>query len=53
MPHDCIGSHFIYTYKNGWEYGLYVKNEDTIDYRIHNGRVGGLWIRDQKQILLK
>ncbi len=48
-----IGSHFIYTYENGWEYELYVKNEDTIDYRIHSGMVGERWVRDQKVDLVK
>lgn len=47
-----IGSHMIYTYENGWEYEIYIKNEDTIDYRIHSGMVGGRWVRDQKWIWL-
>ncbi len=42
-----VGRHFIYTYDNGWQYELYVKNETTIDYRIHSGMVGGRWVRDQ------
>lgn len=42
-----VGLHFIYTYANGWQYELYVKNERTIDYRIHSGMVGGRWVRDQ------
>ena len=41
-----LGSHFIYTYANGWEYEFYVKNADTVDYRIHSGMVGGRWVRD-------
>jgi Phenolic acid decarboxylase len=48
-----IGSHFIYTYANGWKYELYVKNENTIDYRIHSGMVGGRWVKDQKVDLVK
>lgn len=48
-----IGSHMIYTYENGWEYEIYIKNEDTIDYRIHSGMVGGRWVRDQKVNLVK
>jgi phenolic acid decarboxylase len=43
-----IGQHFIYTYVNGWQYELYVKNASTIDYRIHSGMVGGRWVKDQK-----
>ena len=27
---DFIGSHFIYTYDNGWEYEWYCKNDHTI-----------------------
>lgn len=50
---NFLGSHFIYTYENGWEYELYVKNEDTIDYRIHSGMVGGRWVRDQKVDIVK
>ncbi len=42
-----IGKHFIYTYDNGWQYEFYIKNERTIDYRIHSGMVGGRWMRDQ------
>ncbi|MDR5896139.1 phenolic acid decarboxylase [Larsenimonas suaedae] len=43
-----IGHHVIYTYDNGWQYELYLKNADTIDYRIHGGMVGGRWVKDQK-----
>lgn len=48
-----ISDHMIYTYENGWEYEIYIKNEDTIDYRIHSGMVGGRWVRDQKVNLAK
>jgi phenolic acid decarboxylase len=43
-----VGKHFIYTYANGWQYEMYVKNEETIDYRIHSGPVGGRWVKDQQ-----
>lgn len=36
-----VGHRFIYTYANGWQYEMYVKNATTIDYRIHTGHVGG------------
>jgi phenolic acid decarboxylase len=45
---SLIGHRFIYTYDNGWVYEMYVKNADTIDYRIHSGIVGGRWVRDQE-----
>ena len=32
---DFLGTHFIYTYDNGWEYEWYAKNDHTVDYRIH------------------
>jgi phenolic acid decarboxylase len=41
------GHRFIYTYANGWQYEMYVKNEHTIDYRIHSGHVGGRWVKNQ------
>lgn len=48
-----IGRHFIYTYENGWQYELYVKNDRTIDYRIHGGMVGGRWVRDQETHIVR
>lgn len=41
------GWRYIYTYANGWIYELYIKNQTTIDYRIHTGHVGGRWVTDQ------
>lgn len=43
-----IGKHIIYTYDNGWQYEIYIKNATTVDYRIHSGIVGGRWVRGQK-----
>ena len=48
-----LGKHFIYTYHNGWQYELYIKNAQTIDYRIHSGMVGGRWVRDQKAHIVR
>ena len=48
-----IGTQMIYTYANGWEYEIYIKNEDTVDYRIHSGMVGGRWVKDQKMHLVE
>lgn len=46
-----LGKHWIYTYTNGWQYEFYVKNANTIDYRIHTGMVGGRWVKDQRVML--
>ncbi|MEU5418242.1 phenolic acid decarboxylase [Streptomyces sp. NPDC001407] len=43
-----VGHRFVYTYANGWQYEMYVKNDHTIDYRIHSGMVGGRWVKDQR-----
>jgi phenolic acid decarboxylase len=48
-----VGKHFIYTYANGWQYEMYLKNERTIDYRIHSGMVGGRWVRDQEAHIVR
>lgn len=48
-----VGWRFLYTYANGWIYELYVKNQATIDYRIHTGHVGGRWVRDQRVDLVQ
>ncbi len=50
---DFLGMHFIYTYDNGWEYELYVKNSHTIDYRIHGGMVAGRWVKNQEVDLVQ
>lgn len=48
-----VGHRFIYTYANGWQYEMYVKNSTTIDYRIHSGHVGGRWVKEQKVDLVR
>jgi phenolic acid decarboxylase len=48
-----LGKHYIYTYENGWQYEMYIKNARTIDYRIHSGMVGGRWVRDQQAHIVR
>jgi phenolic acid decarboxylase len=48
-----IGKHFIYTYANGWQYEMYLKDARTIDYRIHSGMVGGRWVRGQEAHIVR
>jgi phenolic acid decarboxylase len=48
-----VGYRFIYTYANDWRYELYVKNENTVDYRIHTGHVGGRWVKGQEVDLVQ
>ncbi|MEP7362662.1 MAG: phenolic acid decarboxylase [Acidobacteriota bacterium] len=43
-----LGHRFVYTYANGWQYEMYIKNAATIDYRIHSGHVGGRWVKHQQ-----
>lgn len=50
---DFIGTHFIYTYDNGWEYEWYAKNDHTVDYRIHGGMVKGRWFKYQEADIVK
>lgn len=45
---ELVGKHIIYTYDNGWQYEMYIKNSATIDYRIHSGMVAGRWVKDQE-----
>ncbi|WP_145145405.1 phenolic acid decarboxylase [Roseomonas gilardii] len=48
-----VGTHFIYTYANGWKYEWYARNERTCDYRIHHGLVGGRWVTRQAMNLVQ
>ncbi len=42
-----LGKHLVYTYDNGWNYEIYVKNATTLDYRIHSGIVANRWVKNQ------
>ena len=48
-----VGKHLVYTYDNGWNYEIYVKNENTLDYRIHSGLVGNRWVKDQQAYIVR
>lgn len=48
-----IGKHLVYTYDNGWNYEIYVKNDRTLDYRIHSGIVGNRWVKDQEAYIVR
>lgn len=48
-----VGKHLVYTYDNGWNYEVYVKNETTMDYRIHSGIVGNRWVKSQRIYLVQ
>lgn len=48
-----IGKHLVYTYDNGWNYEIYVKNGHTLDYRIHSGIVGNRWVKDQEAYIVR
>ncbi|WP_370389309.1 phenolic acid decarboxylase [Snodgrassella alvi] len=50
---NILGKHLVYTYDNGWNYEIYVKNATTIDYRIHSGIVGNRWVKSQKVYLVR
>lgn len=47
------GMHFVYTYANGWKYEMYIRNSNTIDYRIHSGIVAGRWMNKQHAYIHK
>ncbi|EIC86274.1 phenolic acid decarboxylase [Serratia sp. M24T3] len=50
---EFIGKHVVYTYDNGWNYEIYVKNAETIDYRIHSGIVGNRWVKGQQAYIVR
>ena len=50
---NILGKHLVYTYDNGWNYEIYVKNATTIDYRIHSGIVGNRCVKSQKVYLVR
>jgi len=48
-----LGKHVVYTYDNGWNYEIYVKNATTLDYRIHSGIVANRWVKDQHAYIVR
>lgn len=48
-----VGKHLVYTYDNGWNYEIYVKNAEHMDYRIHSGIVGNRWVKDQRVYIVR
>ncbi len=48
-----VGKHLVYTYDNGWNYEIYIKNANTLDYRIHSGLVGNRWVKDQQAYIVR
>ncbi|WP_269801345.1 phenolic acid decarboxylase [Streptomyces odonnellii] len=48
-----VGYRLVYTYATGWQYEMYVKNDHTIDYRVHSGMVGGRWVKGQEVDLVQ
>ena len=48
-----LGKHLVYTYDNGWNYEIYVKNATTMDYRIHSGIVGNRWVKSQRVYIVR
>jgi phenolic acid decarboxylase len=48
-----VGKHIVYTYDNGWNYEIYIKNDHTIDYRIHSGIVANRWVKDQRVFIAR
>jgi phenolic acid decarboxylase len=53
FPNELLGKHLVYTYDNGWQYEIYVKNASTFSYRIHGGIVAGRWVTDQQADIVK
>jgi len=48
-----VGKHLVYTYDNGWNYEIYIKNANTLDYQIHSGLVGNRWVKDQQAYIVR
>ncbi|MDI2090637.1 phenolic acid decarboxylase [Commensalibacter oyaizuii] len=44
---DFLGKHLVFTYDNGWNYELYIKNAKKVDFRVHSGIIGNRWVKNQ------
>jgi phenolic acid decarboxylase len=48
-----LGKQFIYLYDHGYHNEFYIKNDHTVDYRIHGGTLKGRWVRDQEANIVR
>jgi len=48
-----IGKQLVYTYHNDWKFELYVKNGQTIDYRMHVGQMGNHLVKNQYVVIVR
>lgn len=42
-----VGKHIIYSYESSGLYEVYLKNDRTLDYRVHGGPFAGGWFKGQ------
>ncbi len=49
-----IGKHLVYTYDNGWNYEIYVKNGHTLDYPYSQRHRRPIrWVKDQEAYIVR
>lgn len=44
---NLVGKHLTYTYENGWQHEIYIKNDSSLDYRVCSGSASNRCVKDQ------
>lgn len=50
---NLVGKHLIYTYENGWQHEIYIKNDSTLDYRVCSGSASNRCVKDQSAYIVQ
>lgn len=50
---NLVGKHLIYTYENGWQHEIYIKNDSTLDYLVCSGSASNRCVKDQSAYIVQ
>lgn len=50
---NLVGKHLIYTYENGWQHEIYIKNDSSLDYRVCSGLASNRCVKDQSAYIVQ
>ncbi|WGL95890.1 phenolic acid decarboxylase [Arsenophonus nasoniae] len=50
---NLVGKHLVYTYENGWQHEIYIKNDNTVDYRVCSGSASNRCVKDQSAYIVQ
>jgi len=50
---NLVGKHLIYTYENGWQHEIYIKNDSILNYLVCSGSASNRCVKDQSAYIVQ